>query len=204
MLDDRQFVMRPGYKFPSPMSYKQMCQQVNMEVQKVGSDAVRPKIRKTVSIGGRMVPASVQFYCCHKRQHKKKDKPAKTPTAKRADRCQEGRSYLFSKCTCCFTIVVDPSQLQGAGDKSDESTGDEGADTDAEVEDTTVASTEKKGELSSNATDFMQLWMVPSVPARAVASARTGKKGRKPNLCFKHCGHPKRTLAIGDINDAMQ
>ena len=48
MLDDRKFMMRPGYKFPSPMSYKQMCQQVNMEVQKVGSDAVRPKIRKTV------------------------------------------------------------------------------------------------------------------------------------------------------------
>ena len=29
MLDDRKFVMRPGYKFPSAMSYKEMCQQVN-------------------------------------------------------------------------------------------------------------------------------------------------------------------------------
>ena len=85
MLDDRKFVMRPGYKFPSAMSYKEMCQQVNMEVQKAGSDAVRPKIRKTVSVGGRAVPASVQFYCCHRRQHKKKVKPLKTPDAKRAD-----------------------------------------------------------------------------------------------------------------------
>jgi hypothetical protein len=58
MLDDRQFVMRPGFKFPSPMSYKEMCSQVNMEVQKAGSDAVRPNIRKTVSVGGRAVPAT--------------------------------------------------------------------------------------------------------------------------------------------------
>ena len=96
MLDDRKFVMWPGYKFPSPMSYKEMCSQVNMEVQKAGSDAVRPKIRKTVSVGGRAVPASVQFYCCHKRQHKKRVKPLKTPDAKRADRSHEGRSHLFS------------------------------------------------------------------------------------------------------------
>ena len=204
MLDDRKFVMRPGYKFPSAMSYKEMCQQVNMEVQKAGSDAVRPKIRKTVSVGGRAVPASVQFYCCHKRQHKKKDKPAKTPGAKRADRTQEGRSHLFSKCTCCFTIVVDPSDLQGAGDESDGSTGDEGARSDGEDEDTTVAGTEKKDESSSNATDFMYLWMVPCVPARGDAPARTGKKGRKPTMCFNHCGHPKRTLVIGDINDEMR
>ena len=37
MLDDRKFVMWPGYKFPSPMSYKEMCSQVNMEAtQPVG------------------------------------------------------------------------------------------------------------------------------------------------------------------------
>jgi len=202
MLDDRKFVMRPGYRFPTPMSYKQMCQQVNMEVQKAGSDAVRPKIRKHVSVGGRAVPVCVQFYCCHKRQHKKKDKAPKTPDAKRANRSQEGRSHLFSKCTCCFTIVVDPSDLQGAGDESDDSAADE--DSDVEDEQPTVAGTEKKGESSSNATDVMCLWMVPSVPARGDASTRTGKKGRKPKMCFNHCGHPKRTLVVGDINDDMR
>ena len=56
MLDDRKFVMRPGYKFPSAMSYKEMCQQVNMEVQKAGSDAVRHKIRKTASVGTVVAP----------------------------------------------------------------------------------------------------------------------------------------------------
>jgi hypothetical protein len=40
MLEDRKFVMRPGYKFPSAMSYKEMCAQVNMEVQKADSDAL--------------------------------------------------------------------------------------------------------------------------------------------------------------------
>jgi hypothetical protein len=43
--------------------------------------------------------------------------------------------------------------------------------------------------------------MVPSVPAR---SSCTGKKGRTPKMCFEHCGHPKRTLVFGDINDEMR
>ena len=46
MLDDRQFALRPGYKFSNAMTYRQMCQHINMMVQKVGSDAVRPKVRK--------------------------------------------------------------------------------------------------------------------------------------------------------------
>jgi hypothetical protein len=204
MLEDRKFVMRPGYKFPSAMSYKEMCAQVNMEVQKAGSDAVRPKIRKTVSVGGRAVPASVQFYCCHKRQHKKKAKHLKTPDAKRADRSQEGRSHLFSKCTCCFTIVLDQGAPAG-----DESTGDE-ASSDGEDLVTTGEGTsgaEKTSGLSLNTTDFRYFWTVPSVPARGDAPSRsyiTGKKGRKKKMCFAHCGHPKRTLVIGDITDDMR
>ena len=78
MQDDRQFVLRPGYKFPNPMTYKQMCERVNFEVQKVGSDPVRPKIRKRVDIRGELVPPVVSFYCCHRRTHPKRDKPAKT------------------------------------------------------------------------------------------------------------------------------
>jgi hypothetical protein len=65
MLDDRQFALRPGYKFSNAMTYRQMCQHINMMVQKVGSDAVRPKIRKYATIGGSKVPARVEFYCCH-------------------------------------------------------------------------------------------------------------------------------------------
>ena len=30
------------------------------------------------------------------------------------------------------------------------------------------------------------------------------KIGRPKRLCFKHTGHPKRTLPIGDIDDAMR
>ena len=188
MLDDRKFVMRPGYKFPSAMSYKEMCQQVNMEVQKAGSDAMRPKIRKTVSVGGRAVPASVQFYCCHRRQHQKKVKPLKTPDAKRADRSQEGRSHLFSKCTCYFTIVLDQGAPAG-----DESTGDEGASDGDDVGPSGegTSGSEKTSELSHNTTDFRYFWMVPSVPARDDAASRyiTGKKGRGKKMCFAHCGH---------------
>ncbi len=153
-----------------------------------------------MSVGGRAVPATVQFYCCHKRKHNKKMKSAKTPEAKRADRSQEGRSYLFSKCTCYFTIVLDPSQLQVVP-ADDENTGDEGAPSDVEEEEPTVAGTEKTGDLSRNTTDFKYLWMVPSVPAR---SSITGKKGRRSKMCFDQCGHPKRTLVRGDINDEMR
>jgi hypothetical protein len=95
MCDDRQFVLRPGFKFPDAMTYKQMCQQVAMMVQKVGSDSVRPKVRKYVSLSGSKVPACVQFYCCHKRKHNKRLEPAKTADAARADRSQEGRSILL-------------------------------------------------------------------------------------------------------------
>ena len=114
MEDDRQFVLRPGYKFPNPMTYKEVCERVNFEVQKVGSDPVRPKIRKRVDIRGELVPSVVSFYCCHRRVHVKRDKPAKTPSAARVVRKDELRTYLYSECTCCFNVVLDPIELLGS------------------------------------------------------------------------------------------
>jgi hypothetical protein len=32
MLDDSQFLLRPGFKFPVALSYKQVCQQVNKQI----------------------------------------------------------------------------------------------------------------------------------------------------------------------------
>jgi hypothetical protein len=69
MMDDRNFVLQPGYKFPRAMTYTQMVSQVNLEVQKVGSDPVRPNIKRKLQIGGVSVPSLVNFYCQHGRSH---------------------------------------------------------------------------------------------------------------------------------------
>jgi hypothetical protein len=74
MEDDRDFTLRPGFKFPLPLTYMEMCQHVNKRVQLVGSDPVRAHVRRHVTIEGNSVPCRVVFYCCHGRQHKKRDK----------------------------------------------------------------------------------------------------------------------------------
>jgi len=200
MQDDRQFVLRPGYKFPNPMTYKQMCERVNFEVQKVGSDPVRPKIRKRVDIRGELVPPVVSFYCCHRRTHPKRDKPAKNPDAKRVERKQESRSFLYSQCTCCFNIVLDPSELEGLVIAHEsESEGEDNAG-----DDITVETSGKKADLSQNGTGSAYKWMVAAHPHAPQRTGATGKKGRPKKMCFEHLGHPKRTLRIGDITTAMQ
>jgi hypothetical protein len=210
MQDDLQFVLKPGYKFPNPMTYKAMCERVNFEVQKVGSDPVRPKIRKRVQIRGELVPSIVSFYCQHRRKHIKRDKAPKTPAAKRADRSQESRSFLYSKCTCCFNIVLDPSELVGYEEvlsdleRQDEDEAEEAAEQELQGHDSTVDKGEKEVDLSENTTASSYMWMVAHSSAPTTGAAPTGKKGRPKIMCFEHFGHPKRILRIGDITSAMQ
>ena len=158
MLDDRQFALRPGYKFSNAMTYRQMCQHINMMVQKVGSDAVRPKVRKYATIGGLKVPARVEFYCCHSRKHRKRTKPLKTPEAHRASRTQEGRSVLFSECTCRFTVVVD-NPVSNFEEDSDTDNEEMAAALGVASSD---ANTEKNADLSQNTTETLHIWMVPA------------------------------------------
>jgi hypothetical protein len=88
MADDSRFTLHAGYKFPQEMSYLQMVAQVNLEVQKVSSDSVRPNIRRYVDIAGCKVPSQVHFYCRHGRSHGNQEgrKPPKNPESKRASR----------------------------------------------------------------------------------------------------------------------
>jgi len=205
MMDDRKFVLRAGYKFPHAMTYPQMVSQVNLEVQKVGSDPVRPNIKHKLVIGGCSVPSVVNFYCCHGRSHGEQvgKKPVKDATKRRASRSTEPRSILFSKCCLSFNVVLDPSFLHGVeeGD-SDAEDGPASHATAAESSTSDGVLSQKKS--SSAGTESTSLshtdahhWMVQA--------QHTGtRKGRPVVTNFKHCGHPKRTLHVGDIDDSMR
>jgi hypothetical protein len=112
MLDDCGFLLRPGYKFPFTMSYKQLCQLVNKEVRKIGSGPMRPKIRNYIQIHGQKLPRRVTFYCCHGRRNYQKVSRAHTdsinnPSDAKVDLTQEKKSLLFTDCPCCFSIIFE-------------------------------------------------------------------------------------------------
>jgi hypothetical protein len=191
MENDVDFPLRQGYKFPLPLTYMEMCKKVNKIVQLAGSDPVRAQIRRSTTIEGSTVPCSVQFYCCHGRRHEKRVKSPKNPQAPRAIRTQESRTFLYSDCKCYFTVNIQPSDLHGLRESEDEEN-EEKSDEEAEkVNEGTepVVQCEKKDD------NKKYLWMVPEKQKRP---------GRPSRLCFKHTGHPKRTLMIGDIDDAMR
>jgi hypothetical protein len=112
MLDDCKYVLRPGYKFPVPLSYKQMCRNVNAEVRKVGSNPMRPKIRTHIQIGDQKVPRRVSFHCRHGRRNKQKISHTQTDNIKNSspakdDRIQEGKRIPWTECPCCFSIILE-------------------------------------------------------------------------------------------------
>jgi hypothetical protein len=112
MLDDSQYLLRPGYKFPVPLSYKQMCRNVNSEVRKGGSNPMRPKIRSYIQIGGQKVPKRVSFFCRHRRRNKQKISHNQTDNINNSspakdDLTQEGKNVLWTECPCCFSITLE-------------------------------------------------------------------------------------------------
>ena len=50
MLDDVQWRLRPGYRFPHLMSYDELCEFVNMEARKIGADPFRVKRRRMIQV----------------------------------------------------------------------------------------------------------------------------------------------------------
>jgi hypothetical protein len=197
---DRRFALSAGCKFPRAMTYQDMISYVNLEVQKVGSDPVRPNVRRYVTIGGCSVPSLVNFYCCHGRAHANQQgkRPPKTAGSKRSSRTNESRSILYSECSMSFNVVLDPSFLHGV-EASDEaapsgprpSTVHSSSSDDDDSPKKTSSAVSDSG-LSQTAA---HRWMVQG--------AHTGR-GRPVVTNFKHCGHPKRTLHIGDIDDSMR
>ena len=141
MEDDMDFTLRPGFKLPLPLTYMEMCQYVNKRVQLVGSDPVRAHVKQHATIEGNSVPCRVTFYCCHGRQHKKREKTLKNPDAPRAVRTQEARSFLFSQCKCYFTVILQTSELHGTHDE------DEVDEENEEVDETKQHEKKKKRQL---------------------------------------------------------
>jgi hypothetical protein len=104
MLDDCEFLLRPGYKFPFTISYKQLRQLVNKEVRKIGSDPMRPRIRNYVEIHGQKVPRRVTFYCCHGSRSHQKVSQAHTDSTKNPS---DAKVDLYTGCPCCFSIIFE-------------------------------------------------------------------------------------------------
>ncbi len=52
MLDDVQWRLRPGYRFPHLLSYDELCEFVNMEARKIGADPFRVKRRRMIQVEG--------------------------------------------------------------------------------------------------------------------------------------------------------
>ena len=188
-----------------PWTYQEMGSQVALHVQKVGSDPVRPNIKRKLQIGGVSVPSLVNFYCQHGRSHGDQvgKKPVKDTSKHRASRSAEPRSILFSKCCLSFNIVLDPSFLHGVEEEDSDAEDHPSADATAAESLTSegVLSQKKTSSMGSQSPSLSRTdvhrWMVQP--------QHTGsRKGRPVVTNFQHCGHPKRTLHVGDINDVMR
>ena len=193
MLDDRQWRLRPGFQFPHPMTYEEMCQFVNMEARKVGSDPFRPKKRRSVMLEGCSVPRTVSFYCNHGRAHGDQTgrRAKKAPEAKRSGREQEARHILYSECPCCFVVVPDPSVFVGANGDSDED------ERELLEEEGDAEGGQKKG---SSSHSLAIKWLIPESGTAPGAHKRPGKPIKN---VWDHQGHPKRTLQCGDVTKDM-
>ena len=108
MLDDMQWRLRPGFRFPHLMTYEEMCEFVNMEARKIGADPFRVKRRRMIQVEGGAIPKTVTFYCNHARAHKDQAgrKRPKSADAARSSRVQEGRHILYSGCSCSFNVIM--------------------------------------------------------------------------------------------------
>jgi hypothetical protein len=171
MEDDIEFTLRPGFKFPLPLTYMEMCQHVNKRVQLVGSDPVRAHVRRHAAIEGNSVPCRVTFSCCHGRQHRKREKTPKNPDAPRAVRTQEARTFLFSQCQCYFSVILQPSDLHGTHDEEED---DEEYEDEVQEVQTHRTQDEKKG--GDNYKKY--LWMIPEKQKFGSQVCTTEKKQR--------------------------
>jgi hypothetical protein len=171
MLDDMQWRLRPGFRFPYLMSYDELCQFVNVEARKIGADPFRVKRRRLIQVEGGAIPKTVTFYCNHARAHQDQAgrKRPKSADAARSSRVQEGRHILYSGCSCSFNVIPDLANFLGADalgrneEEGEEIEGEDGID-----------STGQKS--TQDSPNLKVQWIIPGAPAPiGVAGRRPGK-----------------------------
>jgi hypothetical protein len=163
-----------GFRFPEPMTYKELCQFISTESNKVGFDPLRPRLyssNRTLDY--------VTFYCVHSRDHGDQSREAlgkPESTSKRANRSQEGTRCLYTSCD--FSVRVQRSR---------------------EV-DLPLPAIVSKDELRAMKTNVKFNWYMDSREDQIKES----RSQMKNSHCFTHTGHPKRVYPIADVTDVMR
>lgn len=122
-------IFKPGFKFPEPMTYKDMRDFVKLEHRKLGGDGLTVKARYKQ---GHEVPHHVVFKCSHGRKHADQAGKKKGSEGKRSDRSKENRRVLYSKCPFHFCVRLEPNCVLIKGTNT--ASNNEGGDADDEDE----------------------------------------------------------------------
>ena len=104
--DERTRMFKAGFRFPGPMSYKELCKFISTESNKAGFDPLRPRVHNV-----NRTLDYVTFYCVHSRDHGDQSRAAlgkAESTSKRADRSEEGTRCMYTSCE--FSIKVQRSR----------------------------------------------------------------------------------------------
>ena len=163
-----------GFRFPEPMTYKELCQFISTESNKAGFDPLRPRL-----ISSNRTLDYVTFYCVHSRDHGDQSREAlgkPESTSKRANRSQEGTRCLYTSCD--FSVRVQRSR---------------------EVH-LPLPALVSKDELRAMKTNVKFNWYMDSREDQI----KEGRSQMKNSHCFTHTGHPKRVYPIADVTDVMR
>ena len=172
--DERSRMFQAGYRFPEPMTYKELCQFISKESNKAGFDPLRPKVHNV----NRTIDY-VTFYCVHSRDHGNQSRAAlgkPESTSKRANRSEEGTRCLYTSCE--FSIRVQRSRA-------------------VKLPMPAELSKEQVREMKTT-TKFD--WYMDSLEDQNKEERFVFSKCH----CFTHTGHPRRVYPIADVTDAMR
>ena len=172
--DERSRMFTAGYRFPEPMTYKELCQFISKESNKAGFDPLRPKVHNV-----NRTLDYVTFYCVHSRDHGDQSREAlRKPeaTSKRANRSEEGTRCLFTSCE--FSIRVQR---------------------DREVNLPKPAEMSQEQVKVMKATNKF-VWYMDSLEDQKKEERFAFSKCH----CFTHTGHPRRVYPLADVTDAMR
>lgn len=172
--DERSRMFKAGFRFPEPMSYKELCRFISTESNKAGFDPLRPRVHNVIRTLDYVI-----FYCVHSRNHGDQSREAKglpESTSKRANRSEEGTRCMYTSCE--FSIRVQRSR---------------------EVDLPLPAAMSKEEMTVMKATTKFE-WYIDSPEDQK----KEDRFAFSNIHCFTHTGHPRRVYPIADVNEAMR
>jgi hypothetical protein len=167
-------IFERGYRFPNPMTYKELYDVVNMKHQMDGGGEPL-KTKGLFKNPQDHLPYQISFYCPHGRQHVgKSEKGVKNMASKRANRDSEDRRSAYTKCGYKLNIRLDTDYVAQHNEEGDGGRG-------------LKSLTRAKWFVDSHqdfTTDIMRRNFVSS--------------------CFCHSGHCKKTLVTGQVTELIR